>query len=131
MKKPNITQLVRQAAIKRNEYESRRSKTAHRAKFLTLKDEIQELVEKDKFPAQFVWKILKDEGIINCNYRTFLKYCKDYFYKPEKKNHDTKINRTQISDRKNQGRENVIKISNSSQPQQFHFNPNPNKKDLL
>ena len=74
--KLNIVHLVREAA--RNEKESRRSKSAHKAKFLSIKEQIQQLIYIDKIPANFVWKTLKSEGIINCSYQTFLKYCKEY-----------------------------------------------------
>lgn len=128
----NIVRLVREAAS-RNERESRRSKSAHRAKFLSIKNDIEELIYKDKLPAQFVWKTLKEQDIIQCSYQTFLKYCKYYIVQKSNKTDDIFISskqkeKMQIPIKKAQDNQPIITKSSSST---FVFNSNPDGKDLL
>lgn len=129
--KLNIVHLVREAA--RNEKESRRSKSAHKAKFLSIKEQIQQLIYIDKIPANFVWKTLKSEGIINCSYQTFLKYCKEYIDEGNKikQQNLNKINSKNSVRIISSSADSVPIISSSTENTNFNFNPNPKEEDLL
>lgn len=125
----NIVNLVRDEA-RRSASEPRRSKSAHRAKFLFIKDDVAELLYSDKFTAQFIWKTLKDKNIINCSYTTFLKYCKDYIPKNQQKSVQDDFH---PSSKMKKNEKKTVSIS--PQPQQsfsrFIFDRNPNEKDLI
>ena len=153
--KPNIVSLVLAEAENRSLKESRRSKSAQRAKFLAMIDDIERLIIKEKLPVQFIWKVLKDKGLMNCSYRTFLYYCQDYISNqnesigqsiPGQKHNNSKISagdsqadarppdKTSAKPSLPPGRPTVSKepiISKASSPSVFVFNNTPDDKDLF
>ena len=134
-----IVSLVLAEAVKRDSRESKRSKSAHKAKFLSIRDDVAALVIEAKLPIQFVWQVLLDNGIIRCSYRTFLQYCREYLDWPttakmpsftqanKQSSHSPPVaKRTKPA---GPGKQPII--ATTGQPKPFVFNSSPNEEDLL
>ncbi|OAM43554.1 TraK family protein [Eikenella halliae] len=134
-----IVSLVLAEAVKRDSRESKRSKSAHKAKFLSIRDDVAALVIEAKLPIQFVWQVLLDHGIIRCSYRTFLQYCREYLDHPA----TAKMPRSAQANKQSSpslplakrtkpagpGKQPIIATAEQSKP--FVFNSSPNEEDLL
>ena len=134
-----IVSLVLAEAVKRDSRESKRSKSAHKAKFLSIQDDVAALVIEAKLPIQFVWQVLLDHGIIRCSYRTFLQYCREYLDQPttakmprsaqanKQSSHSLPLAKQTKPD--GPGKKPIIATAGQSKP--FVFNSSPNEEDLL
>lgn len=134
-----IVSLVLAEAVKRDSRESKRSKSAHKAKFLSIRDDVAALVIEAKLPIQFVWQVLLDHGIIRCSYRTFLQYCREYLDQPAtaKIPSSTQANKQSspslpLAKRTKPARPGKQPIiATAEQSRSFVFNSSPNEEDLL
>lgn len=106
----------------------KKSSPSHKAKFLTLKKDIETLVLEHQLPLSFVWKTLKENGSIDCCYLTFTRYFKMYVTQSNEHLSKSKQKTPYTKKKHIKNREPIIA---SAEPVVFHYNPNPNIKDLL
>lgn len=124
-----ITDLVLQevAKIQDAEQVKRHSRSIHRAKFLSIKNEVRQLVIDHKLPVAMVWKILKEKKIIFCSYPAFNNYCKYYLQENYSVEQPTKIQHTHTEKENSQ----KIKAIEVKAPKTFTLDSDPNVDDLL
>lgn len=121
--------------------QKKNSSAGNKAKFLSMKEDIEALIVEDGISIHSVWQILFEKKYVSYSYETFNRYCKIYILLP---NAETKS--STVAEGKNLAAtprasseiqvdkvssEPIIAGGNADSIKGFVFNNNPETKDLF